>query len=178
MNYQPNLRIGFPVDPIPQPRQSVRRYMLATSMLVDGPVNVQPDRIDGRLANTLLMTQAELFIVGTGCRRPLMLREAADLSTAASLDAIVVRTDDDGVRISFDVKKVSTDRMFTAYRLWMRGPAEAPYLIPTGGEMFFIRPTPFGLEVTTHPPFTTEVEKQVGLVHGAVYLSVATKGWF
>jgi len=178
MNYQHNSKVGFPVDPLPPTRQMVGRLMLAASLAVDGPVMVQPEQIDLRLANCLLMKQARLLIAGTSSRRPFLLREAADVSTITNLDALVVRTADDGGRTEFDVKKIGIDPMFCGYRLWMQHPSDKPWLIPTAGEAVYIRMTPFGLELEERPPFRTDAERDVGFIYGSVYLSVATKGWF
>ena len=178
MNYQPYLRPGFRVDPIPAPREKVRLLMLATSVVVEGLVDPEPGRIDPRLANCLYMNQAGVIIAGTACRRPLMLREAVDISTAAELDVLVVRNDERDAYATFDLKLTSVDGMLCGYRMWMPTPTGSAWLIPTAGDEQHVRITPLGLEVYTKPPFTSSFERQAGLAHGKEFLSVAVQGWF
>lgn len=178
MNYQPLLRLGIALDPVPEPRALVRRLMLATSMVVDGPLETKPERFDPRLANCLYMPQASLIIGGTGCGRPLLLREAGDLSAAASLNVLIVRAGDVLDRVTFDFQAVGADRPLCAYRMWMPRPSQAAWLIPTAGEAHFVRLTPLGLNVINRAPFADADERRLGLVRGDEFLSVATKGWF
>lgn len=178
MNYQPYLRPGFPVDPIPEPRQRVRRMMLAAATIVDGPLDAQPERLDERLAGCLYMPQANLIISGTVCARPLLLRQATAISDASGLDTMVVRGVDNEAYATFDVKKVGVDQMFCAYRMWMPRPSEAAWLIPVAGEPAFFRVTPMGLELHQREPFADWAERRIGLLRGAEYMSVAVKGWF
>lgn len=178
MNYQPVLRLGIPLVPVPEPRTVVRRLMLATSLIVDGPLETKPERFDPRLANCLYMPQASLLIVGTGCGRPLALREAAAVSAAASLDVLVVRTGNDPDQVTFDLKVAGENGLLCAYRMWMPRPSETAWLIPTAGEERFVRLTPLGLEVRDQAPFADPDERRIGLVRGDEFLSVAVKGWF
>ncbi|HZH98747.1 MAG TPA: hypothetical protein VEX38_07225 [Fimbriimonadaceae bacterium] len=178
MNYQPYLQPGFTVDPMPPVRDRVRMTMLATSMIIDGPVDTRPERVDARLVNSLYMPQADLLIVGTGCRRPLLLNEAADLSNAAELDVVIVRLDDQGRGASFDLKKIGAASLLCAYRLWMPHGDFTGWLVPTAGETPFVEMTPFGLMMHEEPPFADDDERRVGLFRGARFLSVAFQGWF
>lgn len=177
MNYQPYLRSGFPVDTIPEPREKVRLLMLSTSVVVEGLVDPKPCRTDPRLANCLYMNQASLIIMGTACRRPLMLREAADISAAADLDVLVVRQDEGEGLASFDFKSVNHD-ILCAHRLWMPSLTGSAWLIPTVGEALAVRVTSMGLEVHARMPFADDGERQQGLARGRAYLSVAAQGWF
>jgi hypothetical protein len=178
MNYQPVLRPAIPLDPMPEPRAAVRRLMLATALVIDGPLETQPERFDGRLANCLYMPQAGLIIGGTGCERPLLLREAADMSAAAGLNILIVRTGNTPDRVTFDYQRVGEDRALCVYRMWMPLPSEAAWLIPSAGEERFLRLTPLGLEIFDRAPFADAGERHLGLVRGKEFLSVATKGWF
>ncbi|HEX8402082.1 MAG TPA: hypothetical protein VF628_10300 [Allosphingosinicella sp.] len=178
MNYQPLVRLGISVDPIPEPRTVVRRLMLAISLVVDGPLEAKPERFDPRLANCLYMPQASLLIAGTGCGQPLLLREAVDMSAAAELDVLIVRTGDHPDQVSFDFKATGADRPLCAYRLWMPRPSEAAWLIPAAGEQRFVRLTSLGLELRNQAPFADPDERRIGLVRGDEFLSVAVKGWF
>lgn len=178
MNYQPYLRPGFRVDPIPAPREKVRLLMLATSVVIEGLVDPEPGRIDPRLANCLYMNQAGVIIMGTACPRPLMLREAADISAAADLDVLVVRNDERDAYATFDLKLTSVDGMLCGYRMWMPAPSGSAWLIPMAGDEEYVRITPLGLEVYTKPPFASASERQAGLAHGKAFLSVAVQGWF
>jgi len=178
MNYQPLVRLGISVDPIPEPRTVVRRLMLATSLVVDGPLEAKPERFDPRLANCLYMPQAALLIGGTGCSRPLLLREAVDMSAAAELDVLIVRTSDQSDQVSFDFQAAGADRPLCAYRMWMPRPSEAAWLIPSAGEEHFLRLTPLGLDVVGLAPFADADERRLGLIRAKEFLTVATKGWF
>lgn len=178
MNYQPVLRPGIPLDPMPEPRTVVRRLMLATSLVVDGPLETHPERFDPRLANCLYMPQASLIIGGTGCERPLLLREAADMSAAAGLNILIVRTGDTPDRVTFDFLRAGEDRVLCVYRMWMPRPSQGAWLIPSAGEEQFLRLTPLGVEVFDHTPFADAGERHLGLVRAAEFLSVAVKGWF
>jgi hypothetical protein len=155
-----------------------RRLMLATSMVVDGPVDLNPERSDKRLVHCLYMGQASLIIVGTACRRPLLLREVAKINAAANLDVVLVRAEDNAAQATFDLKLVGEKRMLCAYRMWMPRPSEAAWLVPTAGEDRYIRLTPLGLEARSAAPFADEAERHIGLVRGAEFLSVAVQGWF
>lgn len=178
MNYQPVLRPGIPLEPVPEARTVVRRLMLATSLVVDGPLETKPERFDPRLANCLYMPHASLLITGTGCERPLLLREGSDLSAAADLNVLIVRTGNNLDRVSFDFQGVGDDRVLCAYRMWMPRPSEAAWLIPSAGEERFLRLTPLGLEVVDQAPFADAGERRLGLIRGQEFLSVAVKGWF
>lgn len=177
MNYQPYLRPGFPVDPIPEPQARVRRLMQATALTVEGLVETRPGRIDPRLEHCLDMPQANLVIAGTRCRWPLLVREALDMSAASNRDVLIVRGDDDA-QVTFDLKKADADGFLCAYRMWMPRPSEAAWLIPTSGEERFVRITPLGLEVANRAPYADSRERRVGLVRAAEFLSVAVQGWF
>src|SRR5690242_3405335 len=115
MHYQPYLRPGFPVDPLPEPRAKVRRLMQATAMVVEGLVDTEVGTVDPRLEHCLYMPQARLLVSGTGCRRPLLLREAVDVSVAADLDVLLVRSDDGGRQPTFDLKKPDIECCFCSY---------------------------------------------------------------
>jgi hypothetical protein len=178
MNYQPLLRLGIPLEPVPEPRALVRRLMLGTSLVVDGPVETKPERFDPRLANCLYMPQASLLIVGTGCGRPLLLPEATQMSAAAQLDVPIVRTGGDPDQVSFDFQATGADRPLCAYRMWMPRPSEAAWLIPSAGEERFLHLTSLGLEIVERAPFADAHERRRGLIRGKEFLSVAVKGWF
>lgn len=178
MHYQPFLRPGFPVDPLPEPRIKVRRLMQATALALEGLIDTRPGEVDQRLEHCLYAPQASVIIAGTSCPRPLLLREAADVSAAANLDVLIVRGQDNTAKATFDVKKAGMGDMFCAYRLWMPRPSEAGWLIPAAGEDLFVRITPLGLEIYDRAPFADSAERHVGLVRGAEFLSVAVKGWF
>lgn len=178
MKYQPYLRPGFPVDPLPAPRVKVRRLMLATSVAIEGLVDHEPGRNDPRLANCLHMRQARVIIVGTACRRPMMLPEAAKISAAAHQDVLVVRPDESADYATFDLKRAGIDRMLCGYRMWMTWPSVGAWLIPTAGEEQHVRMTPIGLEVHAKAPFASNRERQKGFAHAKEFLSVAVQGWF
>lgn len=178
MNYQPYLRPGFPVDAIPEPRVKLRRLMQATALAVEGLVDTRLGQVDPRLQHCLYMPQANLIIAGTGCRRPLLLREAADVSAAASCDVLVVRSEDSASQATFDLKRAGVEGVSCAYRMWMPRPSEAAWLIPTAGEKQFFRITPLALETNDRAPYVGEADRQIGLIRAAEFLSVAVQGWF
>jgi hypothetical protein len=178
MNYKPPLRAGISLDPLPEPGICLRRLMLATSLVVDGPFETEPERFAPALTNCLYMPAANLLIGGTGCKRPLLFREAAEISEAASLDVLVVRTIDSSDEATFDLQVAGESRLLCSYRMWMPRPSEAAWLIPTGGERLFVRLTSLGLEVSDQVPFVDQAERHIGLLRGQEFLSVAVKGWF
>jgi hypothetical protein len=124
------------------------------------------------------MPQANLLIGGTGCGRPLLLREAVDMCAAAELDVLIVRKGDHPDQVSFDFQATGADRPLCAYRMWMPRPSEAAWLIPSASETPFLRLTPVGLQIVERAPFADADERRLGLVRGREFLSVATKGWF
>jgi hypothetical protein len=175
---QPVLRAGFHVDPIPAPREKVRRLMLATSLAIEGLVDTAPEEVDPRLANCIYMSQADLIIVGTACSRPLLLREAADISAAADKDVLIARAEEGRAYASFDVKRAGSETVLCAYRMWMLRPSEAAWLVPVAGEGRYVRLSPLGMEPHDSAPFTTDWERRKGLAHARMFLSVAVQGWF
>lgn len=178
MVLQTELRPAW-VDPLPAGRGQTRRMMLATATLIDGYVDTNPGRFHPYLANTYLMADARLLIAGTRCRRPLYLREFADVCRPSGLDGLIVRLQDEsGSAVSFDVKPAGDDRMLCAYRLWMPQPSGAAWLVPSMGEGPFVRLDPLGIELVIEPPFSCEIERYRGLKFGAEFMSVAATGWF
>lgn len=176
--HQTDLRPAF-VEPIPEPRALIQRSMLAASMLIDGPVDTQPARFQPYLANTYLMPQAAVVIGGTLCRRPLVLREFADVCRPSCLDGVLVRLhDEQSSAVTFDVKMAGDDRMLCAYRLWMPQPSGSAWLVPSAGSGPFARFDPLGIEFGDTPPFSSEADRFAGCKFGAEFMAVATKGWF
>ena len=176
--HQTDLRPAF-VEPIPQPRVLIQRSMRATSMLIDGPVDTQPERFQRYLANTFLMPQAAVLIGGTMCRRPLVLREFANVCRPSCLDGVLVRLhDEEPTSVTFDVKAAGDDRMLCAYRLWMPQPSGPAWLIPSAGSGPFVRFDSLGMEFSDTAPFAGEPDRNAGCQFGANFIAVATKGWF
>lgn len=165
---------------IPQPHSSIHHLMLATSSLIDGPVDPFPARKDPTLANCLDMPKAGLIIAGTRCRRPLMTREVNSIVHDARRDAIVVRAADErGPNVvSFDIHLLGIGLPLLAYRLWMRQPWGSAWLIPTTCDQPFFCLEPAGLDMRDEPPFDDEIDQRRGLAAARQFLSVATKGWF
>lgn len=176
--YQPQFRPGFLLEPLPEPRVLARRLMLATSMLVDGFLDGNPERFHPYLQHSLLMPQADLLIVGTACARPLMLREARDAARAITTDVLVVRTWDRSAQASFDIQLAGDDQPLLAYRLWMPEPGgAAAWLVPTAGNTPYVRLDPMGLEVVDDAPYCSEADRNRGLHFGKDFLSVVVAGW-
>jgi hypothetical protein len=176
--YQTDFRPAW-VEPIPAPRIQIQRMMLATAMCVDGFVDCDPGRLQRYLSGTYLMPDAHLLLAGTLCRRPLVIREFADVCRAADLDGIIVRLLDERVSaVTFDVMQARSDRMLCVYRLWLSQPAGAAWLVPTVGEGPYVRVDPLGLEFAAEPPFSCEVDRYRGCRFGAEFMAIATQGWF
>lgn len=178
MNYQPYLKPGVAVDVVPAPREKVPHLMIATALVVEGLINDRPGRTDARLTNSLYMSQASLIILGTACQRPLMLREAADVSLASELDVLVVRSGDRPRDTSFDLKRAGGGDVLCAYRMWMGRPSAAAWLIPTAGEGPYVRVTPLGLQTEDAAPFDNDFDRRAGLARGRDFLSIPGQGWF
>lgn len=164
---------------IPPPHASTRHLMLATSFLIDGPVDPYPAQKDSALANCLDMPKAGLIIAGTRCRRPLMTREVNSAVISARRDAIVVRSADErGPNVvSFDVHLLGGGLPLLAYRLWMPQPFGSAWLIPTTCDQPFLRLDPAGLDMQDDPPFDDSVDQRRGFAWANQYLSVAHQGW-
>jgi len=179
MVYQSDLRPAF-VAPIPEPREQAKRLMLAVALLVDGFLDQDPKRFQPYLENCFLMPGADLIVGGTFCRRPVMLREFADVCRASESDGILVRLPEVSIPglVSFDVKQAHNDRMLCVYRLWLQQPTGSAWLVPSAGEGPFVRLDPLGLDIGDEPPFASEIERYRGLKFGAEFLGVATQGWF
>lgn len=176
--HQTDLRPAF-VEPIPEPRALIRRTMRAASLLIDGPVDTRPDRFQRYLANTFLMPQAAVVIGGTMCRRPLVLREFADVCRPSCLDGVLVRlSDEQASAVTFDVKAAGDDRMLCAYRLWMPHSSGPAWLVPSAGDGPFARFDPLGIEFGDAPPFASEADRVAGCKFGSEFIAVAAKGWF
>ena len=179
MVYQSELRPAF-VDPIPEPREQAKRLMLAVALIVDGFLDQNPKRFQPYLENCFFMPEAGLIVGGTFCRRPVVLREFADVCRASELDGILVRLPEVSIPalVTFDLKQAHNDRMLCVYRLWLEQPGASAWLIPTAGSGPFVRLDPLGLEIGDRPPFSCEVERFRGLKFGSEFLSVAVQGWF
>ena len=176
--HQTDLRPAF-VEPIPEPRVQIQRMMLAASMLIDGSVDTNPGRFQRYLANTFLMPHAAVVIGGTICRRPLVLREFADVCRPSGLDGILVRLPDEPTSaVTFDVKVAGDDRMLCAYRLWMPQPSGAAWLVPSAGSAPYVRFDPVGIELGDVAPFSSDSDRDAGCKFGAEFIAIATKGWF
>lgn len=180
MSEQIELIPGFYVDPIPEPHIQMRRLMLATSMLIAGRLDTEPEDYHPYLRNCFLAPEARIVIAGTRCPRPLMLQALVDISNVAQHDAIVVRLGDPAKTgdVTFDIHVFGTGRADVAYRLWMPQPTGAAWLVPTAGENRFIRFDPAGFDVADDAPFSDAFDRRRGLVWASEFLSVATKGWF
>lgn len=176
--YQTDLRPAL-VEPIPAARARVQRAMLATSMLIDGIVDITPGRFQPYLANTYLMSQAAVLIGGTFCRRPLVLHEFEDVCRPSALDGVLVRLSDEvAPSVTFDVKIATEDRMLCAYRLWMPQPNGPAWLIPSAGQEPFVRLDPLGIEIGDTAPFSSKDDRELGCNWGAEFMAIAAKGWF
>lgn len=180
MSEQMELIPGFFVDPIPKPHVQVHRLMLATSLLVDGRLDTEPETFHPYLRNCFLAPDAGIVIAGTRCPRPLMLREVVDIANAVQRDAVVVRLGNPFKHgdVTFDVHMFGSECSNVAYRMWMPQPTGAAWLVPTAGEEIYIRLDPAGFDSGEHAPFADEFDRHRGLVWASEFLSVATKGWF
>lgn len=163
---------------IPEPPTSVQRLMLALTVAVDGFVDRTPQEFHPALLHSFIMPQADVLVAGTRCSAPLLVREVRNIAAAVDRDAIIVRAAIDPKHASFDIILRPTQHPLLAYRLWMRQPMGAAWLIPTAGERAHIRLDPLGLELSLEPPFTDEVDRHRGLKAGSEFLSVALMGWF
>jgi hypothetical protein len=156
----------------------VQRLMLALTVVVDGFVNRTPQEFHPALLNSFLMPQADVLVTGTRCSAPLLVREVRNIAGAVDRDAIIVRAALDPKHASFDILLRAAERPLLAYRLWVRQPMGAAWLVPTAGERAHVRLDPLGLELSLEPPYTDEVDRHRGLRAGSEFLSVAVTGWF
>ncbi|WP_343345895.1 hypothetical protein WJT74_01205 [Sphingomicrobium sp. XHP0239] len=178
MQYTEEFRPDF-VDPIPEPRELVKRLMLATAIVIDGYLDQEPEAHHPWLENCFLAPEAGIIIAGTGCRRPLLLREVGHVADAVSRDAIIVRSTDQPRPhlATFDVKIAGMSRMLCGYFLWRPQPSGDAYLIPSVGDGPHVRLDRKGMELVNEPPFDDEVERYRGIQWGSELLSVASTGW-
>lgn len=165
---------------IPPPHGSIWHLMLATSSIIEGPVDTDPASKAPLLANCLDMPKAGLIITGTRCRRPLMTREVNRIGHRVRRDAIVIRASDERVpnRVSFDIHLLGAGIPLMGYRLWIPRPHECAWLIPSTCDQPFVRLDPDGLDMQDEPPFDDAEELRRGLIWAGQFMSVATKGWF
>jgi hypothetical protein len=166
------------LDAIPAPPIHVRRLMLATTVAVDGFVDQTPEAFHPALEHSFLMPQADIMVAGTRCSTPLLVREVRNIAAAFERDAIIVRATEEPSHATFDVILRCVARPFLGYRLWIRQPAGAAWLVPSAGERAFVRLDPLGLEVACEAPYTDEVDRYRGISAGGEFLSVAVRGWF
>ncbi|WP_265562480.1 hypothetical protein [Sphingomicrobium arenosum] len=178
MQAQADFVARLALDPIPEPRAKVKWLMYATTMLVDGHVDLEPQHWFPYLENSFFLGEANLVIIGTGCQRPLVLREAMAVAAAVTGDLLIVRSHEGPRQASFDVKVIGDDRLFCAYQLWIPRPTGTAWLIPTVGEGPCIRLEQSGLRVEQEPPYLDWADRWRGIEHGAEFLSVAVQGWF
>ncbi|RIX31844.1 hypothetical protein [Sphingomonas edaphi] len=165
------------IDPIPPVCARLQRLMLATATIHEGDVVTSPEQRYPELRNTFLMPIAGTIIAATKCDRPLGTREVQGVASVLNQDAIVIRPNEKALA-TFDVILRGAARPFCGYRLWVAQPSGCAWLVPTAGEMAFIRFDPLGLEVTCLPPYDSQTQRQRGLRHGREFLNVAMQGWF
>lgn len=181
MTFQPILIRGGRVDPIPAPRRSVQNLMLATAMAAGGDVDQNPGRYDPTLSNCFLMQDTDMIVAGTGTRRPLLLREFADVCDASAREGVIVRLGDDLVagRSTFDVKLRSSSSMLCSYTLWLSdGLHPTAWLVPSAGGGIHLRFSEIGFEIVRDAPYLDDHHRRTGLVRGANFLGIAGQGWF
>ncbi|WP_324808440.1 hypothetical protein SH584_02980 [Sphingomonas sp. LY29] len=119
-----------------------------------------------------------MLIGGTLCRRPLVLREFADVCRGSDLDGILVRMPVTGDNPSFDIKIAGSDRMLLMHMLWLPQPSGPPWLIPSVESGPAIRLSPLGITAENTMPFDSIEDRHRGLRFGFEFLSVAAKCWF
>lgn len=174
---QLQLKPGMNLDPIPEPRRTARSLASAIALTIGGPVDDTPQRLHSSLRHGLLMEGARVFIVGTGCGRPLMQREACDISAAMSVDVVVARCGEAVSKMTFDAKLLGEDRLVEGLRLWKDDPALGYWLVPALGAGPCLRLEPTGLGLANDPPFENEIERWRGLKYANEFLSTVVKGF-
>lgn len=177
-NALPYYMRALDLDPVPPPRVQATRLMLATALKIEGYLDQDPTEFHPALENSMMMPEANLVIVGTGCSRPLVTREAMAIAEAVECDLIIVRASETPGRASYDVKLRGTHRPYIAHKLWIPRPTGTGWLIPSVGEGDGIRLGQDGLTAQFDPPYEDWVDRHRGLEHGAEFLSIAVQGWF
>ncbi|MCJ7420436.1 hypothetical protein [Sphingomicrobium astaxanthinifaciens] len=178
MNTLPQELARLKLEPTPEPCAQAKRLMLATGSIIDGFLDQDPTSLSPLLEHNYFLPEANLLIVGTGCRRPLVTREAILVSSAVESDLLIVRANDRPGRATFDVKLLASELVLFAYQLWIPQPTGTAWLVPSVGEGPCVRLEQEGLIVEQHPPYLDWADRHRGILFGAEYLSIAAQGWF
>ena len=168
----------LPLDPIPEPRDQVKRLMLAIGMLIDGVVDQKPETFHPYLKHSVMMAEANVVVLGTSCQRPLLIREGLAVANAVTCDLVIVRASDKPGHATFDAKLLGDDRLLLAYSVWIPRPTGTAWLIPSVGEGPCVRLEQDGLSIEEDPPYLDWADKHRGLEFGAEMLGIAVAGWF
>ena len=169
---------GCELSPVPSTCLHVRRLMLAMSQLIGGHLETAPENWNPALKHTLLMPLAELIMIGTRCDRPLLVREADQLSQLIGYDCLIVRAATMPCQATFDLIMRGPVRPLLGYRLWVAPVSGSCWLIPTAGERTYLRLGAFGIEQVNCAPFVDAGERDRGTRQATEVLTVAAKGWF
>ena len=139
------------------------RRMEALAAVIDGPIDVAPERRDPLFAGCLLMWQADLLLVGTSCRRPLVFAEAERLAEYSGRDLVMLRYDAErGTTV--DLYLQSRADWLVRYQTWRQG--GDMWLIPDASDGPFIRADMCGLKLEEAAPFADAEDRARGLNHG------------
>lgn len=156
---------------IPPMREWVERHARVAAAIVTGPVEFRPERLAPHFQNTVYMAAADLVLTATACSRPLLLKEMRSVARQSGLDAMILRVAQCDP-VTFDIYMQQADRWLVATRLWIHGPNQQAWFVPstTGGPA--VRASALGLE-TSDAPYNDEDERRVGLQFASIAFAAA-----
>ena len=159
MYFEPLVRPATGAPVLPRPRDTVMRKLSNLADIIGGPVDNQPERLDGRLGGTLILPEAGLLLATTTCHRPLCFSETRDLAYMTDLDVVLLRFD--AHRLSFDIYAPQARALLIHYQRWQR--EGDPWFVPAVGRGPYVRATSQGLEIGDVAPFIANSDRAAGL---------------
>ena len=82
-------------ESLPTPMWPVIRRMEALAVAIDGAIDIAPEARDPLFVGCLVLSQADLLIAGTSCRRPLVFAKTERLAQYSGRDLVLLRYDPD-----------------------------------------------------------------------------------
>jgi len=163
------------LDPLPEARPATKEKMLALTALFDVPVDIWPARTGVLPAGCWWLPQAQLFLCGTACARPMLFDEVRQIATATALSAIIVRDQSvSGLRTRYTFDLWHEGRWHVPHLLWI-SEGGSGWLIPDLGGGPYLRLSQWGPDRTDAAPFSDLRDRFAGLDRAADYLAGFTR---
>lgn len=150
-------------ESLPTPMWPVMRGMEALAVAIDGPIDIAPEARDPLFVGCLVLSQADLLIAGTSCRRPLVLAKTERLAQYSGRDLVLLRYDPDR-GTTFDLYLQIRADWLVRHQAWR--PDGDLWLVPDAGHGPFVRAGMFGRELEDAVPFHDADDRACGLNQG------------